>query len=1746
MTIKRIGMGAMLALAGWLFVSPLEVHADPVTERPTERPTERTERTFEIPAFGRAAIVVSSAHGTAVQYLDQMMGPGDPNGVPGERDGRIDQFLSPGKHKVWLTAPAGAKTNAEIKIVNFQELNTGAAPVLVHAAMASAALGDFQQRSYWLEVTEAKTIFLEAAGRYLSDLRVWKDGVWLMPFSPQVEELQGRPGQPLALRRIETRLEPGLYLVTAYGGAGLAWTEASTEQPFFIRLGIPELPSPVVRPMVASPFGLDHWLVVQEADTFRLDLPSPQSAEITAVADHVEAHADHVEAHAAMDKTSREGMAQARFGFPKTNTRVTVRRAAGEPYILSAFDGSPRKTFKGPQNALLSLFLPKPGEDLPDVTAVLTESNFNTKPYIPEHVVAENAIVLDAHQAWRRRFNLLQPVKLFLSVKTPGWYTVSSEGVKAQFRIAPLLGGGEKLPETPPQVGTATWQLSPRVYELTIVPELEVQGGLGILTLDIRGEKAARAKEITPALNAITFAPMVFDKDREYVLRLSNASGVGNAIFKLPLSLEQEVPLTLASGKTLRLEVDLPSEAMIEAVSLDGLRLPLTLVSKDPVSKDPVSKDPPKVLSLKPGKVTLEIANPQKTPVTVLLRRVPPAPVALQPLPEKRIAEIPALPSVQPGTPVGFDLGRKESKLFALNVAQPAFYRVESTGRLAVTGSLRTRLRPSLAKNSGLGVGENLLVQQYLSPGLYQVNVEARRETMGHLGLAVSASPLRDGGGLVLGTPARVALQTGEGIAYGFEIPKAGTYSITSMTLGAPASLRLEDAEGWSLTRPNQEEVLEQWLEPGKYRLIVMPQGLATRMVTVVKSIETPAPLQGHGPHPLPLGKPQTLQWMESGIRESRTPDAWTFVLPADVEVTLTLSDLMQGGLFREDDFPTKTGTFQKVAAFDFRNPLKRELKAGSYRLETESIRANNRLDYTVDLQVNQLTVGEEREVTLPAEIPVSIGDEKGLLEFVSFGPIDVRTILLEEGGKEVTRGDDRPGDWNFALATPLHRGKYTLKVMLANPSSGDDAYDRSTRVRLSRITEVTEPTLELEANTARTRTFADGAVHLIPLELPAKGGEMLVAGVTALEAQGVTLQYRSGEEEWQNASTVSGTQVRVGAVRSSSAKEAWRLRVWPMDQTKKPVTVTIAAVSPPSSPLETKGISLREVPGLSPPSGVALVSLSQPGLFRLDRRGEAIAWNASQANPGLSTGGGSIALATQTRMWLLGMPGQSASLEPLSLESGAPLTLSLTQDEIAKLPLGGGGLKLWIGYAALGQPLLRPAASDEDARDARGSGFAPGSTAVVTGLAGETNTQIHLKRIDHAEGALSVTLRQVQFGTPVSANLPLGMTDETLPVGGAKLYALPPGNKRLRLALPPATAAVLLPGAKRETQPETQTVWSGQEDWTETLETASESMLLLNAGTEPASVSVLVEAIAERELTLVKDQIFHRWNSDTGTIRLSLDSQGDAGVDVLHLLGTGVERVMAVDRGGALSTNPQGVGKAATLWVRTRPGMMALWFNARPETAFMRKSGPVKPAPALPGTLTVTEANQTWSIPGTKPGLLHIRGDGPMMTQTGGSVELWSHGPALNVFLSGKETLLDVSSLGKGAPSGTLRLTRSEPLPLKEGLGTKIRLAPGDARLFTFQIETARPIGVGVRGKADSARVRLFNEQGEALAEGTIAMSDLQPGRYFLLVENRLDAPGVEIQPVLVGLDAPGNGPPEDVKRTYWDMVSGEGTNGQ
>jgi hypothetical protein len=124
---------------------------------------------------------------------------------------------------------------------------------------------------------------------------------------------------------------------------------------------------------------------------------------------------------------------------------------------------------------------------------------------------------------------------------------------------------------------------------------------------------------------------------------------------------------------------------------------------------------------------------------------------------------------------------------------------------------------------------------------------------------------------------------------------------------------------------------------------------------------------------------------------------------------------------------------------------------------------------------------------------------------------------------------------------------------------------------------------------------------------------------------------------------------------------------------------------------------------------------------------------------------------------------------------------------------------------------------------------------------------------------------------------------------------------------------------------------------------------------------------------------------------------------------------------------------------------------------------------------------------------------------------------------------------VGGGALSATAEFTASRVTPVGEGLGPEVLLAPGDSRLFSFEVKQEGMVGVGVHASSDVIESELLSSTGKSLGKGTVQKFNLKPGIYLLALQAPAQGVPVRAQAAVVGIVPPGTDPPEDVIRKYF-----------
>ena len=1857
-----------------------------VTLSAAEVPASGSQESFlSVDRFGRYSVRVENAQGSTVEVVDRMAGSLGKAGEAGRENGRLDLFLDRGQYKLVIASAKKGKGQVKIVARGFEERRRGTgaavarAPRLVETRLVQDSLDDYEQLSYWLEIGQRRGVRLEAAGRNLADLRLWRDGSWLEGVAPRCQQIQPVVGQPLLRCRLAAILEPGLYLLTAYGGPAQPWAEGSEEHPLHLRWGEPRLPATGRRRYVVSPFGEDHFWLPRIVNFVRLELPEarpailstgwvrggshyeqavdlssgtitkkslPPAAEIRvepkpadsrsepALASQPAAPApssfaqepsaaatseeeapqaegageemgegeappseEAPEAEAAEPPPARPENAETTedtaSGEPAPTTEllgwdllVTVSGTPGQAYVLQHFEQ--RDAYRIHEEGIhwVSSVHAGAAEDSVDATALMTD----LPPGEPERFLTAAAIPLDSRTGWSRRFNLIEPLTLFLEIKETGRYRVVTSGTAARARVEPFFLRRPEHYEAPEfQGASSAWDLDAGYYVLTLEPKKK---GIVILTLRPAG-KAGQEMEVAPqpVQPAVRFAPITLDPGHSYGVYLNHQPGVtaGLVVRPWPLDLHDPLPVAQKPGELFQIKYQMrraEDAGTLRAEAEDGTKLEISVDGLPWVTDAAIAADTTSVHSVAVRHNRLNTISYSLWVEPAALAATTPLP----PLPDASLNAVPKLPQLTAGAPRFLDLAQAQRSTYELRADKPGLYAVRSSGLLATSGTLRTRTVPELRHEEQNGVGRNFVVQQYLREGDYQVTVGALGLSAGHLGLALESTPLLDGGELIAGVPGHYSLPAGQAVVFKAIIAEAGKYSLRALGLGFSFRCRFEDAAGWPLVKPNGEANLSEDLEPGTYRFVLLPQPVDARALVLLEKKPEPLVRKGHGPHDLPLEQRIENVWMEpegpEGLLETaeRPPDVWRFEIPAQAHAAVELSDEMQGHLTRLDD----KGTPAAGAEIAFVPPgrgWKGELVAGRYQISAECSRRNSRVHYTVAVHTEELLPGLERTVQAPADIPVAVGRD-GLVELTSIAPADVRARLYDADHHLVAEGDDRPDDWNFLLFQRLAPGYYSLKVEPVAAKKAD------VRVAMRTPAEVEQAPLSLPFH-GNVQLGSDVLVR--PLAVAPKADLLLVAA-RSKDSLGLSIEVKEGDGgAWRTVGTAADRNAHLEVPLDSRADRAYRLRLWSLDRHGTPVRLSAAALASPrlSERELRRGAALPAVTGFEPALGAAVVDLDRPGVFRLAEAPAGLRGSGVPGSPLAAIGAkeGGVLSAPGDRFWLV-REGKSSNVKAeritvaVGLDAGAQFPVpdgSAVVADLADLGEGGKGADgpvLALATAPSGQPGVRVGDAGEDQKTT-GTGepaatqMAVGSrTAVAVALA-PRRPVARVWQADRIPGDPSslagnveeMRLAQVRFPAPAAEKAGWGVLDGKLDGITARQLALPTapgGGRKLRLSLGEGTVAVLSRG-----DAVVSTHWQGGAPFEERLDdSAADRLTLLHMrpGSDPFSVELLARGEGEEPLALPAGAPFERALDRAGTLRVTLPDapRNSPAATTFHVRGAGSE-VVLLGRDGTVSRGTDvPVGRGGVFLIHHGPGLVLAWLGAAgEETAALwppagQTASPLKVEP--PASLPLTGRFVDLAVGGSGPRVLHLRTAVPVATllhragDTTDEVEVHRESGRLDAFLPAGEARLGLRALAGAQLSGVAEVTLTPVTTIGEGLGPAVLLPAGGSRWFSFHVDRPGPVGVGVHADSDVVEIELYDRGGRRLESnpskdervdkprgGVVRMPELAPGDYLLALRSPAGAAPVKARPAVAGLVLPDTGPPADVVRQYLQEAGAE-----
>ncbi len=713
---SALGAVAALVVASPQALGEKSARTTPARLSPAELPADRNGAAMlYAPGAGRYAIRVKSPSGARIELVDMLEGPLEAAGAPGGRDGRIDALLDQGAYKLRVSGPKGAAGTLRLTADSFRELNDDP-PGLSQDKVQSAELADLQQRSYRVEVGAEGRAYLEAIGRSLADLRLWRENGELVDLTRETRGVEPKPGRAMTRIRLEGAVAPGRYIVTAYGGEAALWSEGEKPQPFMIRLAPPLPLDAGIAEGTLGPFGSARFVAPPNSNAFRLEAPQPAPLRLD------EWRGGQSRGFAEIAKNSRDAFATLRSPGDETKpATLEVSGREGQAFTLHALHSDARFSLEASGPHLIGLAIAGQGPDEVPATAIFTRVEKDGKT----RVLASDTPRISARKPWRGRFNLRGPMGLYFEVVEAGPVAIDAKGVGLRSTtIEPALSDGPAPRADGKRPGR--YDLAKGFYLLSLIPRQEAAGVVDV-TLGAPGV-AAPEPAPTPARIAISFGEQKLERDGAYLIIGNGAPDllVGPRVVALPADLSKG-PLQLWQGasETISIPVLEPKDGRIVAHDARGEETPFKLgprvvhdeIATQRLTIEPTGKERALGLAFFANPATAQ-AEPEREEAKEE------QPAKKKPSAVKKPGRAPL--AATPGRPQYFDIGRDETQEVRFEASEGGLYRVETLGRLKTRVAIASTVSANLGEGEDNGPGHNGLIVTYLRAGPYRASVTAK------------------------------------------------------------------------------------------------------------------------------------------------------------------------------------------------------------------------------------------------------------------------------------------------------------------------------------------------------------------------------------------------------------------------------------------------------------------------------------------------------------------------------------------------------------------------------------------------------------------------------------------------------------------------------------------------------------------------------------------------------------------------------------------------------------------------------------------------------------------------------------------------------------------------------------------------------------------------------------------------------------------------------------------------------------
>ncbi len=933
-----------------------------------------------VPATGMYRITVSSDTGTAITLTDKMAGPIEQSGKAGRTDGKIYRILQQGKYRIQLHTDKNSNQVPSLKVEQTLPVENTTPVQIESNKIYTSQLTDMKHQSWKLVVPELLDVHLEIMGRSLKDVKIWQEGKWLLKTDFIKKVKAPEPGRYMNLFELNYRFSPGTYIITCYGGNKKQWTSNDRTEPLYMRINNNYYGNAATLNNTISPFGQDYFVTGSGSDTFELKFKKRVKGNL---------------------KVKNFNYSESRHGYYTRNTKVRKRwgelkytekkrkliAVSGPPgtsYELNFFINRKYAYLKKGRYWISTVPSIKNSAPLP-VAATLY--NRKTRKYPAFRCIDMKSGSLNI------KMNLESPSETLIYVNKSGSYKIhenSSYKGKGLYSFHPQF---VKVKREIPWHNSNTQIELVKGYYLLKIRDIRK----GILQFSVI-PSSAQPDFSLPVVQPypITWPEVKLDNNSNSYLKITGRKNQnsGLVIRSLPLNLANPLNITLPSGKKVPLKIRLKKRSRLSVsgdipeISVNGIQI---------TSNNYIAA----------GYHTLNISNSSNKTRRFILSSI------------KADSDTVARSNTRTIKDKGhifYTLNRGETVNTVLNISNPGFYRIETTGRLETEMVVRTVSEPQLYRDKGSGTGRNSMVLKYLKSGDYYITVKSLKKSKGRCGLEVRKIPPHTTELLKKSATNSILIPSYSSAEYRFRIEKEGEYRIVTRTLKAPTQCMLMDSDNWPLIRPGRAADIKLYLSKGDYRYFTLPLQIRSRRLTEIRKITRKKnQLKGKGPHPVRLNHSYRAIWMET---EDNIKDKYIVNLPVEMKVTLSLPDSFRSLIITSDKKRiSSSGVWTGV------------LPAGKSVIEVSPVEKDNRRKYTIALSSDTL-VPDITLKNLNSGLPVPVAvPSDSMVHLYSSGDSAVEAVLKDSSGKVVATSGYRNNDWNFSIRKQLIKGTYFLNL---------------------------------------------------------------------------------------------------------------------------------------------------------------------------------------------------------------------------------------------------------------------------------------------------------------------------------------------------------------------------------------------------------------------------------------------------------------------------------------------------------------------------------------------------------------------------------------------------------------------------------------------------------------------------------------------------------------------------------------------